>query len=1403
MMIFRTCLLVGALIALPFLAGSSVTAAPVISEFLADNETGLKDIDGDYSDWIEIFNPDPVAADLGNYFLTDDAADLNKWRIPVGTTLEPFGYLVVIASNKNRTVAGAQLHTNFKLDAAGEYLALVAPDGVTVVSGFAPMYPPQFDDSSYGLEQTATTVDENLFDVDAPCTAHVPIDAAFGNTWKQAGFNDSTWISGTLGVGYERGTGYESLINLDVEQAMFNQNGSVYIRIPFNVTNPGEILDLDLEIQFDDAFSASLNGTAVAWLDTITYPSWNANASLESSDEDALEFRSYSLKSKISLLKAPDLLFAIQGLNINPSDEDFLIRPRLVAARITEVTMGAPAYFVSPSPGALNGLQQELPTSEVVFSEPSRTFTAPFQVTLSSEFAGEVIRYTTNGTVPGISSPAYSTPLTITNSSQLRARVFGANNAAGPVAMESYLLLASDLVNFSSNLPVVILENWGGGQPGTEANTPGFWAIIEPDGSTNNRSEMGDPFQIATRCGMRRRGSSSAGWPKYALAVEAQDELGDDKGIKPLGMPKESDWILSGRYQFDRALMRNPLIYQLSNETGEYAVRTRFVEVFNNTGGGALSYADDYFGVYELMEKIKRDDNRVPVAPIGPRDTRGTKVTGGYMFKKDRLDPGDTGFSVNHMNTFGWVEPKESEVHYGQRDWLQAHLNELDAALYAANWTNPANGKHFTEYIDSDSWLRHHWLNTLSKNVDSFRLSAYYYKHRIDTNNGKIGAGPVWDFDRSMESTDGRDDSPTEWDGSGDSSHMWDDSRFPWWGRALTNPDFRQAHTDLWQELRKTTFSTANIGSIIDDFAAQIDFQDPPGVNSRQARSPAARNFAKWTEVPPRNGSHAAEVTILKNWLGTRVAWIDSQYVAQPGFTVAPGLVSPGTTVGATGGGTIYYTTDNTDPRLPGGGISSSATTLSATVNATTIITARARNGTGLTSWSGPVKGIFLVGPLADASNLVITEIHYAPLPAGTPDELAAATDSSDFEFLEMMNISATDTIDLTDVHFESGLDFSFTGSAITSLAPGQRVLIVGNQGAFEARYGTGFSSRIAGGFAPSRLDNAGERIHLVDALGGTIADFKYNDKVPWPADAGFAGYSLILKSFAIAGHNYDSVGNWRSSGTIGGNPNTSDSTTLVGSPTDDDDHDGFNKLLEHALGTNDSDPTDLGGSFSIGIQSLKVSGAFNDYMTITYRRNLSADDVALLPEGSVDLRTWFGGEANFPLVSEVNQGDGTTLVTRRTLLPFSAGPVPNLYFRLRAHAVIAISFADWMTGQSATDPQAPFGSSSLSNLLAYAVGADLVSVPEAALPGITIVNDEGVDYPALTYRVRKGASALTYEVETSGNLVTWQGGEAFTVKVGFPQDNGDGTETVTLRSAQPVTPGSSQYLRLRILLPF
>ncbi len=135
--------------------------APVINEFLAANQTGLTDTDGDYSDWIEIYNPDSRPVNLAGWSLTDDLTQPEKWTFP-NMSLAGGEYLIVFASGKDRKTVdpGLELHTNFKLNQAGEFLALynvvedefshpfiLADNEALAVSG----YPHQFDDIAYGL----------------------------------------------------------------------------------------------------------------------------------------------------------------------------------------------------------------------------------------------------------------------------------------------------------------------------------------------------------------------------------------------------------------------------------------------------------------------------------------------------------------------------------------------------------------------------------------------------------------------------------------------------------------------------------------------------------------------------------------------------------------------------------------------------------------------------------------------------------------------------------------------------------------------------------------------------------------------------------------------------------------------------------------------------------------------------------------------------------------------------------------------------------------------------------------------------------------------------------------------------------------------------------------------------
>ena len=192
---------IAALALLLTLAFAARAAEPVfISEFLASNNGGLRDEDGDAPDWIEIFNSGSTNVNLNGWFLTDAEANLTKWRFPA-TNLPPNGFLIVFASGKNRAVAGAPLHANFSLSASGEYLALVHADGLTVASEFSPVFPEQFQNISYGIGQNVQVT--KLVSNTSPATILVPTNGTLNTTWVSNNFNDTSWRVGTNGVGYE------------------------------------------------------------------------------------------------------------------------------------------------------------------------------------------------------------------------------------------------------------------------------------------------------------------------------------------------------------------------------------------------------------------------------------------------------------------------------------------------------------------------------------------------------------------------------------------------------------------------------------------------------------------------------------------------------------------------------------------------------------------------------------------------------------------------------------------------------------------------------------------------------------------------------------------------------------------------------------------------------------------------------------------------------------------------------------------------------------------------------------------------------------------------------------------------------------------------------------------------
>ncbi|MCX8157925.1 MAG: lamin tail domain-containing protein, partial [Verrucomicrobiae bacterium] len=193
---------------------SSPGAELLISEFMAANGGLILDEDGDSSDWIEIHNVSSNTVNLLNWALTDNANNLNRWRFPA-TNLGPNRFMVVWASGKNRREPGRPLHTNFRLPAEGRFLALVRPEG-TIESQYAPSYPQQFQNVSYGLPMLVTNY--LLVATNALARIRVPVDGALGTNWTALDFDDGTWATATNGIGFDvagggGGGGAQAILN--------------------------------------------------------------------------------------------------------------------------------------------------------------------------------------------------------------------------------------------------------------------------------------------------------------------------------------------------------------------------------------------------------------------------------------------------------------------------------------------------------------------------------------------------------------------------------------------------------------------------------------------------------------------------------------------------------------------------------------------------------------------------------------------------------------------------------------------------------------------------------------------------------------------------------------------------------------------------------------------------------------------------------------------------------------------------------------------------------------------------------------------------------------------------------------------------------------------------------------
>jgi hypothetical protein len=295
---------------------------------------------------------------------------------------------------------------------------------------------------------------------------------------------------------------------------------------------------------------------------------------------------------------------------------------------------------------------------------------------------------------------------------------------------------------------------------------------------------------------------------------------------------------------------------------------------------------------------------------------------------------------TSHGNHFFYVDPKAEELTPQQKTWLTRYLNQFEIALYGPNFKDPSRG--YAAYIDVDSFIDQHWIVEMTKNVDGIRFSNFLHKDR----GGKLKMEPIWDWNLSFGNANGKQG----WTPEGWYTPQLYDGEYLWYTRLFEDPDFEQKYTDRWGVLRTNVFAASNVVGRVDQMAALL--------NESQAR-----NFKRWPimgrYVHPNwyvGQSYDDEVTWMKQWIQSRLAWIDKQFLAAPSFN-AENRSKDALTLRAPSG-KIYYTLDGTDPRAPGGAVSAQARLYDAPISSKepVRIWARARSGS---RWSYPALSGF------------------------------------------------------------------------------------------------------------------------------------------------------------------------------------------------------------------------------------------------------------------------------------------------------------------------------------------------------------------------------------------------------------------------------------------------------------
>ena len=328
---------------------------------------------------------------------------------------------------------------------------------------------------------------------------------------------------------------------------------------------------------------------------------------------------------------------------------------------------------------------------------------------------------------------------------------------------------------------------------------------------------------------IKGRGNSTWNQPKKPYRLK----LG--KAAALLGMPSSKHWVLLANF-LDKSALRNSIAFELGAKSSlAWTPKSRFVEVVLN---------GKYVGLYQLVEQIRLDKQRINIDALSEDDTTGDALTGGYHIERDarwdaKIEPG---FLSSKSQPFTLKDPEEPTPE--QLAYIKGYVNSTESAIFGTGFKDPVSG--YAKYIDVPSFIDWFLIHEYLRVNDAWYSSTNMYKPRL----GKLYAGPLWDFDLSMGTPNPSSSMPP--------TGAWVATRSIWFKRLLEDPAFLTAVKARWKELRPAVSSL------------------PAYIDQQQAltSTAAAEDFKVWGG----KSTQPAEITRIRAFLQARATWMDSQY---------------------------------------------------------------------------------------------------------------------------------------------------------------------------------------------------------------------------------------------------------------------------------------------------------------------------------------------------------------------------------------------------------------------------------------------------------------------------------------------------------------------------------------------